>query len=313
MPNLRLRPITPDDFDNVARLIVASTNHWYQQHRGHDIFTCDPLEARLFCEVYDAIDPGQGVLIEDTATGRLAGSCFVHPRPTHLALGIMNTAPDYAGKGVARRLLSHVTDLADQRKQATRLVSSAMNLDSFSLYNRAGFMPTAVYQDMLFAVPAEGLAPPALDAGAQAYEVRPATLADVEAIDALEQRIAGISRANDWRYFIEDALGVWTTTVACRPDGSLVGVLGSVVHPASAMVGPGVMLDDDAALSLMHATLNQRRGQTLVALMPSDRPALTEQGYAWGGRNCELHVTQVRGESRAARGVVMPTFMPETG
>ncbi|XAM01264.1 GNAT family N-acetyltransferase [Phycisphaeraceae bacterium D3-23] len=313
MPDLRLRPITPDDFDAVASLVITSTNHWYRQHLGHDIFTCSAHDARLFCEVYEALDPGQGVLVEDPATDALAGSCFVHPRKTHVSLGIMNTAPDYAGRGVAGRLLRHVTALADARGLPTRLVSSAMNLDSFSLYNRAGFAPRAVYQDMLFNVPEGGIAAPAKPADNAGIEVRPATASDVPAIDALEQRTTGISRADDWHYFIDNALGVWTASVAFASDGTLIGVLGSVVHPASAMVGPGVMADDHAALALLHHTLNLRRGKSLVALIPSDHPVLTKQGYAWGGRNCELHVAQVRGEAQATRGVVMPTFMPETG
>ena len=35
--------------------------------------------------------------------------------------------------------------------------------------------------------------------------------------------------------------------------------------------------------------------------------------YAWGLRNCELHLFQARGDAPAVKGVWMPTFMPETG
>jgi hypothetical protein len=35
--------------------------------------------------------------------------------------------------------------------------------------------------------------------------------------------------------------------------------------------------------------------------------------YALGAKNCELHFGQVRGPWTAPTGVVMPTFMPETG
>ena len=36
------------------------------------------------------------------------------------------------------------------------LISSAMNLDSFSLYNRVGFRPRMVFQDTLLSVPETG-------------------------------------------------------------------------------------------------------------------------------------------------------------
>lgn len=312
MPDLTLRAMEPDDFPAVAALIHASTNHWYRTHQGSDIFTCAPAEVSLFCEVYAALDPGQAVVVEDAAAGVLAGSCFVHPRETHVSLGIMNSAPSYAGRGVARRLLQHVTDLADARGLPTRLVSSAMNLDSFSLYNRAGFVPDAVVQDMLITVPEGGVTLPD-DPASDGFHVRPACQEDVPAIDALERRVAGISRPDDWRYFIDNALGVWTTSVAETGEGGLVGVLGAIDHPASAMVGPGVMTTDAAAESLLAHTLNRHRGRTLVALVPSDRPALTARLYGWGARNCELHITQVRGGASVQNGVVMPTFMPETG
>ena len=49
-----------------------------------------------------------------------------------------------------------------------------------------------------------------------------------------------------------------------------------------------------------------------VFLIPLDRPALQQQMYAWGAKNLEIHFAQVRGAYTPMRGVVMPTFMPET-
>jgi hypothetical protein len=48
-------------------------------------------------------------------------------------------------------------------------------------------------------------------------------------------------------------------------------------------------------------------------LAPVDAPHLVRQLYAWGARVCELHFGQVRGPWTPPRGIVMPTFMPETG
>jgi hypothetical protein len=46
--------------------------------------------------------------------------------------------------------------------------------------------------------------------------------------------------------------------------------------------------------------------------VPSERRAIVDQLYAWGGRISELHFCQVRGAFQPFRGVSMPTFMLET-
>ena len=307
MPPLLLRPMTAEDFSAVAELIYHSTNAWYEQHFGRRVFTCEPSDASVFCAVYDAIDPGQAVVVEDTDTGALAGSCFVHPRPTHVSLGILNTAPQFAGRGVARMLVRHVTDLADRLDLPTRLVSSAMNLDSYSLYNRSGFVVTGFFQDMLVTVPEAGLETPAYTG-----RVRAATPEDLPQITALEQRVVGIARPEDWAYFARNAQGIWTLLVAEDQAGSVTGVLCAVDHPGSSMIGPGVMADDLSAIALLAEHLNQRRGRTTLIVVPADRPALAAAIYAWGGRNCETHVSQCRGQAPPINGVMVPTFLPET-
>jgi hypothetical protein len=73
------------------------------------------------------------------------------------------------------------------------------------------------------------------------------------------------------------------------------------------------MRGDDDAASLIAAELDHHRGRSPVWLVPADRPVLVQQMYRWGARNCELHFAQVRGEVQRPRGVVLPTFLPETG
>ena len=67
-----------------------------------------------------------------------------------------------------------------------RLVSSAMNLDSFSLYSRSNFQPVAIYQDMYLKAPLEDLQQ--IQRTAEQFQdcdfgrVREATLDDVPAM-----------------------------------------------------------------------------------------------------------------------------------
>ncbi|MEM7014758.1 MAG: GNAT family N-acetyltransferase [Verrucomicrobiota bacterium] len=304
---ITLRSMRPDEFDQVASLIHASTNTWYESHGLGRIFNGPPSDCRVFCEVYEDLDPGNCIIAEDQETGQLLGSCFFHPRETHCTLGIMNAHPDAAGKGVAKALLDRMIEMAQGRGQPLRLVSSCLNLDSFSLYSRRGFAPYAVFQDMMLQVPEDGI--PA----AESDNIRDATPDDVPAIDALEREIWGTSRAKDWAYFIDNVRGNWHVSVSAAADGQLNGVLASIYHPGSNLVGPGVAKDAKVAEQLFVAELNQHRGRTPVFLVPADNRDLVAAMYRHGARNCEMHIAQSNGEFPTINGVLMPTFMPETG
>ena len=307
---MRLRAIKPDDYDAVAALICESTNRWYAARNMGPIFPGGAAACRVFTDVYEGLDPGCCVVTEVEASGRIIGSCFYHPRQTHVSVGIMNAHPDFSGRSVAREMLKFVTDLADRADKPMRLVSSAMNLDSFSLYTRAGFVPRAAFQDMYLPVPPDGVAAFAPTAG----RVRPATLADVEAMVELEMDVAHISRAKDFRYFIENQLGIWHVSVLEHSGGGGIdGFLASVNHPGSNMLGPGVARTQADATALICAELNHHRGRRPVFLVPVECHDLVRQLYSWGARNCEIHFAQVRGRFDGFDGVVMPTFMPETG
>ena len=311
MAKVSLRAMRAADWPAVASLIQVSTNGWCEQHGRAPVFACEPDEMQLFCRVYEALDPGCCVVAEDAASGELLGSCFYHPRLTHVSLGIMNAHPKAFGRGVARQLLGFITGFAARERKPVRLVSSAMNLDSFSLYNRAGFVPFAVYQDMIIEVPAGGLTdrPPGFE------RARDATRADVAAMVRLETELVGIDRVKDFEYFVANDDGIWHVSVLDDPwrDGELAGFVVSVADPASNMLGPGVMRTPADALALIARELDQQRGRTPVFLLPADRPELTERAYAWGARNCEMHLGQVLGSAQRPLGVSMPTFMPETG
>jgi GNAT superfamily N-acetyltransferase len=309
MMQFRIRQMQQQDWSEVADLICVSTNFWYQAQGKPPIFQNGPDATRLFCEVYESLDPGCTLLAEHPVTGRLMGSCFYHPRETHYSLGIMNAHPNYFGSGVARQLLGEIVRMADAEKKPVRLVSSAMNLDSYSLYTRAGFVPRQAFQDMYLSVPADGVA----TTESPSPHVRDATENDIPAIAALEQEVSGIRREKDYRLFIENQSGYWHAAVYVDDGGHISGFIASIIHPGSNMIGPGFARDEAIAGDLLLAELNRRCGNTPVFLVPVDCRALVERAYGWGARNCELHFAQIRGDWQPYRGVVLPTFMPETG
>lgn len=296
--------MNPGEEATVAELIHRSTNQWYREKLGGVIFNGPPQDCRIFPETYESLDPGCCLVAE--IDGVLAGSCFYHPRETHVGLGIMNAAPEFAGRGVARALLAEIIRRAGELP--VRLVSSALNLDSFSLYTRAGFVPVGIYQDMV--VPADRL-PAGAAEGPGAC--RPALLSDLPAMLALEEEISGIRRERDLLHFLTNNAGHWSTFIHLGPAGRPDGWLSSIDHPGSRLIGPGVMRDESTALSLIHAQLAVARGGSPVMLVPSTAKDLVASLYGWGARNAELHVMQVRGEYSHPKGIVMPTFLPESG
>jgi GNAT superfamily N-acetyltransferase len=295
------------EWSEVAALIYRSTNEWYQTHYGHPIFECPETDLEFFCEVYEALDPGRCFIIKKNNI--VAASCFFHERDTHTSLGIMNVNPDFYGRSLGRKVLEHLIDLSDKAGKPLRLVSSAMNLDSFSLYNRYGFLVHQFYQDMLVSVPKEGFT----DLPEMKGEVKKATLEDLDEIVDLEMEIHGLNKRKDYTYYMEDKSGAWEVLI--HTDDSIKGVLVSVKHPSSNIVGHGVMKNAESAFSLITSSLDRFRGMTPLVLIPSDQEELIKYMYTIKARNCETHVGQVYNPANLdqPKGIVIPSFMPENG
>ena len=308
MEQVQLRPMQADDRLAVAELIAVSTNAWYRARSAGPIFPQGSESTTVYFDVYEAIDPGCGIVVEEVASGRVIGSCFYHPRATHISLGIMNAHPDWFGRGVAKMLLDHIVNFADEQHKPLRLVSSAMNLDSFSLYNRVGFVPRAVYQDVMFDVPESGFD---FDVPGREY-LREATFDDGRAMAILEMDLAGIERQADFEHMLENQAGFWHVSIYEKQPGRLDGFMVSSTHPGCNMIGPGIARTPEVAASMVAAELDRHRGLRPVMLVPTECRELIDQLYQWGGRNCELHLAQSRGHWHEPEGIVMPTFLPES-
>lgn len=308
MGELRIRPMKPSDRDAVAELICISTNYWFEMKGNPPVFPDGPESTEVYFDVYEKLDPGQSFVAENASTGRLMGSVFLHPRPTHVSLGIMNVHPSYFRKGVARTLLKEGTNLADRLGLPLRLVSSGRNLDSFSLYNRVGFVPRYLYQGMFLTVPEEGL-----ELSAMGEEnVREATLDDLSAMTAIEMDVAGIQRENDLRHFITNTDGFWHVSIYENAQKEIEGFLTSSAHPGCNMIGPGVARNGMQCAAMLLSELKRHPGRSPGFLLPTDCEELIGACYSWGAKNFEIALGQVRGEWRPMRGVSIPTFLPET-
>ncbi len=305
---LTLGRLSEAQFDEAAGLIHTSLAGWYGRHLNQpDRFGAAWEPFRIFPEVYDALDSGCAVTARDLVTQQLLGLCFYHPRPSHISVGIVVTHPAAGGRGVARRMLEEVLASADTLNLPVRLVSSLMSLDSFSLYTRLGFVPGTVFQDLQFP---PGKLPPLV---AEQGTIRPMLEADVPALVELEERLTGIRREQDFVFFVRNDRQLWHTLVLIGPDGILRGFLGSLARGDTQMLGPGLMQTEEEALALISAQLHHHAPGNPVILVPARAAGLVASLYRAGARNVELHVAQVRGTGREPDGIVIPTFLPESG
>jgi len=292
----------------IAELILVSTNCWYENNGKVAPFSCTAEDMKIYRQVYESIDEGCHLLMVDYTNDKVAASCFYHLRKSHISLGIMNVHPDYAGYGLASQLLKEIICISEREKLPLRLISSAMNLDSFSLYNKHSFKPEQIFQDMLIKVPEGGFAVEMKMKG----HIRKAELSDVENVYELEKGLLGLDRKHDIEYLIKNEDKIWSSYVYINEAGDCEGFLSSVFHPATKMLGPGVMKNESITLALILTLLNEYIGETMLVLAPSKFPDLIKELYKIGAKNCEIHMTQVRGESFEQLGVSIPTFLPES-
>ena len=299
--------LQPEQFDEAAELIHSSTNAWYLKNTGRVAFSCEPTACRLFPDTYDALDSGQCICVTDDTTGKLIGTCYLHPRETHIGVGIVNTAPDVAAAGVASLMIREACRIADAQGLPLRLVSSASNMDSYSLYHRQGFVARQVFQDMLLPVPQD--ASP-LTYGIDTSTVRSATPADVDAIATLEKQLTGSYRPRDWEHFI--ITNHFHVLVDVAPDGSIIGALNVTNHAANCTLGPAHSQSEASICRLLAAALPLVAGRTALVLVSPASTEVTALLYAWKARNADIHLLQVRGAYTAPTGVQLMTFLPES-
>lgn len=307
-----MRPLEDADVAEHADLLYSSFNSWYWQHGwGKNYFGCSPQETSIFYDIYNDLSPGCSIAAFDGSSGRMMGSCFYHPREHHVSLGIMSVHPNYGGRGVGRKLVSHILDYTREHGFAScRLVSSAINMDSFSLYNRAGFIPRVTYHDMVINVPLDGFDDVSVRGEAQ---VRAATHDDIEAMGDLEMEVSGIRRERDYRYAIDNPRGVLHALVYENDQQGIEGFMISVKHPALNMLGPCVARNEVIAIALIRKAIERFRGTWVLFSIPMEKREMVEQMYAWNAVNVETHLKEVWGEFPGFHGVSMPSFLPETG
>ena len=129
------------------------------------------------------------------SAGRIVGSNCLDERSSIRGVGPITIDPSVQNLGVGRKLMQAVMDRANERGAAgIRLVQAAFHNRSLSLYASLGFdirEPLSCMQGRT------------LERTIPGCTVRPATLGDVEACNALSLRVHGFDRGLDLAHAIE--------------------------------------------------------------------------------------------------------------
>jgi GNAT superfamily N-acetyltransferase len=190
-------------------------------------------------------NPGfYGIVAEDN--DRIVGSNFADQRSSIAGIGPISIDPQVQNQGVGRKLMEAAIDhFASTNFCGIRLVQSAYNNRSLSLYTRLGFQtrePLSVIQG------------PALNTRFAGYDVRPAGEADIAACNLLCRRVHGFDRGAE----LSEAIGAHTAIVV-EHLGRITGYatelgffahavaetnqdLKSLIAAASEFQGPGFLL-----------------------------------------------------------------------
>jgi len=306
-----LRPLCGSDIPEYTAMLYKSFNDWYWKHGwGKDYFGCEPQETSIFYDIYNDLTPGRSIAAFDNQSGRMMGACFYHPREYHVSLGIMSVHPDYWRRGVGKAMVNHILDFTRENGyKSCRLVGSAINMNSFSLYNRSGFVPRVVHNDMVINISDSNQYPRVLGED----RVRDAAISDVAGIGSLEMEVSGIKREIDYHYAIKNPRNVLHASVYENDQKGIDGFMVSVRHCALNMMGPCVARSEEITLALIRRELERFRGTWVLFVVPMEKRKIIEQLYEWGAVNVETHLKQVWGEFNPFKGVNMPSFLPETG
>jgi len=185
-----------------------------------------------------------GIVAQDD--DRIVGSNFADQRSSIAGIGPISIDPQVQDQGIGRKLMEAAIDhLASTNVCGIRLVQSAYNNRSLSLYTRLGFQtrePLSVIQG------------PALNIKFAGYDVRPAGEADIATCNHLCRRVHGFERGAELR----EAIGAHTALVV-EHLGRITGYatdlgffahavaetnqdLKSLIAAAPAFQGPGFLL-----------------------------------------------------------------------
>jgi ribosomal protein S18 acetylase RimI-like enzyme len=237
MPIQLIKP-TPAHAPQIARILFDAFNSVCITHGHPTDFPSQDLAlqvANMLISRPDflgtlAIDSSRGVPSGTGVAPEVLGSNFAMVGDQVAGIGPITVDPACQSKGIGKLLMQEI--LSQCRAQGftqIRLIQDAFNRASISLYARLGFVVQEPIADIL-----------TLPGAAPDPTIRPATLADIPALDALYQSHTGLSRKTELTVALQSTFPVLLRQRQSQITGYLIATI----------FGHGIAQTPDDALAL---------------------------------------------------------------
>jgi predicted N-acetyltransferase YhbS len=242
-PGWTIRAARPDDAPVCGQICYNAFSTINQKHG----FPCDFPDPDVAVHVISHAfsHPGFYCVVAESG-GRVAGSNCLDERSIIAGVGPITVDPEVQNSGVGRKLMQAVMDRAHEKSAAgIRLVQAAFHNRSLSLYASLGFEirePLSCMQGRTRERDVPGC------------EVRAARPADLDACNALSQRVHGFDRGRE----LAEAIGQGSALVVERGDritayASSLAFFGhataetnldleALIASADSFAGPGILV-----------------------------------------------------------------------
>ncbi len=289
MPGLVIRPAEPRDVDAAGEVNFLAFYRTALEH-GMAPVVSTPAESRRYVRHLLDFDPLGGIVAEED--DRLVGVAWLHPRGAVATVGPIAVDPRHQGRGIGRRLIERLVEVAGKGVPQVRLVHECFNTASLGLYLRTGFRVVAPLLELELP-PGVALAAPRVPPG---LTVRAAVAEDRARVGARDARAFGAQRTQS----IDLYLGRGRVLVA-EAGSALVGYAMGIGLETMAFLG-SASADDPEALLLLLAALAAELGapgRTLRTLVPSVDRLLVDGLLGFGFRVFRACHYMVRGGGTA--------------
>jgi GNAT superfamily N-acetyltransferase len=282
--DVRLREARPEDAETCGRICFRAFHAINTAHNFPPDFPVPEFAIGVLTMLI--AHPGFHVVVAERG-GQIIGSNAVYERGPIAGIGPITVEPGAQNSGAGGLLMRYMLERADARRvPGVRLVQAAFHNRSLSLYTKLGFdarEPLSCVQGEPMRVELPG------------YTVRPATLADVEACDAVCMRVHGHTRSGELR----DAIGAGGATLV-EHAGGVVGYATGIAFFAHAVA------DTLAGLQGLIAASPTYGGPGF--LVPTRNAALLRWCLAHGLRIVQPLTLMTRGLYTEPAGAYLPSI-----
>lgn len=211
-PSVVIRRATPADAENCGKICYEAFFNLSQKHNfPPDIPS--PQHAASFLSTVFA-HPGIFCVVAEQ-DGRIVGSNCMDERTAIAGIGPITIDPASQNRSVGRLLMKVVLERAEEHQfRGMRLVQAGYHMRSLSLYAKLGFVVREPLACMLG---------PAIRQEVPGFHVRPATMDDLRACNAVAFRVHGHDRAGE----LSDAIQAGSALVV-ESHGRITGYSSSL-------------------------------------------------------------------------------------